>query len=98
MSGRTGRSWGCSRACSHHVESPSASWPGIARQRVRPSAGPMINSDGRKRPYVLATDALLRGAEDVGAGMTIERDCASTRPESALIVAAFVPIVALGGR
>src|SRR6202140_4694121 len=28
--------------------------PGEARQRVRPSAGPMINSDGRKHPHVPA--------------------------------------------
>src|SRR6202051_5124590 len=60
----------------------------------------MINPDGRKRPYVPATHALLRGAEDVGArhkaGHDDRKNCASTRPESALIVAALVPGVALG--
>ena len=37
------------------LNSPSASWPDIARE------------DGRERPYVPATHALLRGTEDVGA-------------------------------
>jgi hypothetical protein len=62
------------------MESPSASWPGIARA---PAKAP---EDRRERPYVPATHASLCGTKDVGArhnprdevpgaGMTAERLC-----------------------